>query len=218
MFYVADSDADLVLKTRRMLYLLGIPSIGGSYRMAYYYIKSGLCDAVLLPRPTADGRPKYFCRSVRSHHPGIPTIALAGHEYDGFTPKDPADLTVRAPFSPSSALRKVFRFLSENEYRDLGAIRVGALTHKITNGGFYYDGDYIKLTDTQTSILHVMLERFPAPLAPKTLLKLSAAPGKSPKLHTLSPHISRLNKQFLERFQIKPISYHPALGYYLSIQ
>ena len=78
MFYVADSDADLVLKTRRMLYLLGIPSIGGSYRMAYYYIKSGLCDAVLLPRPTADGRPKYFCRSVRSHHPGIPTIALAG--------------------------------------------------------------------------------------------------------------------------------------------
>lgn len=217
MFYVADSDAEVVLKTRRMLYLLGIPSIGGSYRMAFYYIKGGLCDAVLLPRPTADGRPKYFCRSIRNRCPKVPTIVLAGHEYDGLSPKDPADLTVRAPYSPSSAMRRVFAYLSENGYRDLGALRVRALVHKVSNGGFYYEGAFIRLTDAQSAILHTMLDRFPSPLAPKALLKLSADPRKAPRLATLSPQICRLNKRFSEQFGVRPISYHPAIGYYLSI-
>lgn len=217
MIYVADSDNALILKTRRMLYLLGLPSIGGSYRMASYYIKQGLVDLILLPRPTAECRPKYFCRSIRSHFPTVPTVMLMGHAYDDFILKDPADLSVRAPFSPSSAMRSVFHFLSENGYRDHGKLRVGALMHKVTNGGFYYRGEFIGLTDTQSAILHVMLDRFPSPLAPKRLLSLSADPRKSPHLHTLSPQICRMNKRFLKEFGFRPISYHPAIGYYLSV-
>ncbi len=217
MIYVADSDKDQVLKTRRMLYLLGLPSIGGSYRMASYYIRQGLCDIVFLPRMTAERRPKYFCRSIRFHFPSVPTVMLLGHEYDGVTPKDPADFSVRAPFSPSSALRAVFRFLSGSEFRSHGELRAGHLSHKVTNGGFYYMGDFISLTDTETAILHTMLDRFPAPLAPKKLLALSADPRKSPHLHTLSPHICRINKRFLAELGFRPISYHPAIGYYLSV-
>jgi DNA-binding response OmpR family regulator len=217
MIYVADGNAEFVLKTRRMLYLLGIPSIGGSFRMAAYYIKNGLCDAVFLPRPISEKRPKYFCRSIRSHFPHIPTVMLADHEYDGQSLKDPADLVVRAPFSPSSALRRIFSFLSEKCCKNLGALHVGSLTHKVTNGGFYFDGEFIRLTDAQTSILHIMIDRFPSPLPPKTLLKLSADPRKSPKLCTLSPQICRLNKRFSEQFGFRPIAYHPLLGYYLSI-
>ncbi len=217
MIYVADSDGELILKTRRMLYLLGIPSIGGSYRMADYYVKKELCDLILLPRPRADDRPKYFCRSMQRRFPSTPTVMLCGHEYDGQTITDNADLVVRAPFSPSSAMRAVFRFLSQNGYRNHGELRVGALAHKVTNGGFYYTAEFIRLTDAQSSILHTMLDRFPSPLAPKTLLKLSADPKKSPKLHTLSPQICRMNKRFFEQFGVRPISYHPAIGYYLSI-
>ena len=217
MIYVADSDAELILKTRRMLYHLGLPSVGGSYRMAFYYLKSGLSDLVFLPRPIADARPKYFCRSIRNRFPSAATIALAGHEYDGLTFKDPADFTIRAPFSPSSAMRSAFRFLAESAYRNHGALRVSGLTHKVTNGGFYYLGEFLKLTDTQSSILHTMLDRFPSPLPPKMLLRLSSDPRKSPHLHTLSPQICRMNKRFEETVGFRPISYHPALGYYLSI-
>ena len=218
MIYVADSDADLILKTRRMLYLLGLPSIGGSYRMAFYYVKKELCDAILLPRPVADGRPKYFCRSVRSRCSGVPTVMLADHGYDGITLKDPADLVVRAPFSPSSAMRQAFRFFTEKGYRNHGELRLGPLLHKVTNGGFYFEGEFIHLTDAQTAVLHTMLDRFPSPLAPKNLLALSADPRKSPKLTTLSPQICRLNKRFFEQFGVRPISYHPAIGYYLSVK
>ena len=217
MIYVADEEQVSIAKARRMLYLLGIPSIGGSYRMAYYYVKSGLCDAIFLPRPISPNRPKYFCRSIRSHFPGVPTLMLAGHDFDGLKLKDPADFVVRAPFSPSSALRKILTFLHESGYKDHCALRVGSLIHKVTNGGFYYAGEYVKLTDTQTAILHTMLDRFPSPLPPKILLKLSADPRKTPKLHTLSPQICRLNKKFSEQFGFRPISYHPILGYYLSI-
>ena len=217
MIYVADSAPAIVLQTRRMLYRLGLPSIGGGYRMAFYYASIGLCDAVLLPRPTSDGRPRHYCRSVRARFPSVPTAMLADHTYDSLTIEDPADVVVRAPYSPTSAMRAILRFFSENGYRDHGALNVFGLMHKITNGGFYYLGEYVKLTDTETAILHTMLDRFPSPLDPKILLKLSADPRKSPRLHTLSPHICRLNKRFTELFGFRPISYHPALGYYLSV-
>lgn len=217
MIYVADDDSDIVLKTRLSLYRLGLPTIGGSYRMAGYYARSGLCDLIILPRPTPTGRFRFFCRSIRRRFPSIPTVMLVSHDYDRDTIVDPADLTIRAPYSPSSAMKAVFSFLEARRLRLHGSLSVSHLMHKVSNGGFYYMGEYIRLTDAQSAILHTMIERYPSPLSPSALLRFSGDPRKKPMLHTLSPQVSRLNKSFSDKFGFKVITYHPSIGYFLSI-
>ena len=217
MILVADDHSEDTVQMRRALYLLGLPSVGCSYRMAFYYLRQGLGDLVLLPRPASPHRPSGFCTSLRRRFPGVPSVMLAEHAFDGVEIEDPADLVIRAPYSPASAMRRLFAYLRENHLRDHGSLRVRALVHAVTNGGFYLDGVYVKLTDTECAILHVMLDRFPASVEPRTLLRLSARVGTAPRLSSLAPHISRLNKKFLERTERRVIGYHPSVGYYLSV-
>ena len=216
MILVADSDSSVVLKIRKQLYDNGLPSVGCTLRTVDYHMQKGIFDLLILPRPTSTfAHRKRFCERFRRLYPNVPTVMLVSHDYDDMTEiQDPADLVIRAPYSPVSYLLRIDKFMRRHKYRNPLELRVATVMHDLKNAYFRSFHVFFKPTATQTAILHTIFDRHPLPILPEELLKLSARPGTCPRLHTLSPHICRLNRLAFETIGRNVIGYRPKTGYY----
>ncbi len=216
MILVADPDTSVVLKIRKQLYDNGLPSVGCTLRTVDYHMRKGGFDLLLLPRPTSTpAHRKHFCERFRRLYPDVPTVMLISHDYDGMEEiRDPADLVIRAPYSPVSYLLRIDKFMRRQKYKNPLELRVTTVMHDVKNAYFRSFHAFFKPTATETAILHTVYDRHPLPILPKELVKLSARPGTNPGLQTLSPHICRLNKLAYETIGRNVIGYRPKTGYY----
>ena len=169
--------------------------------------KAGQIDLVIMDigLPDIDGREAV--RILRKNGFKAPIIMLTGHDTDFDTIlglDSGANDYVAKPFRFAVLLARIRAQLRQHEASEHAVFTIGAYTFRPSSKMLLNQGNKVRLTEKETSILRYLLRAEQKPVSRDTLLQEVWGYNSGVTTHTLETHIYRL-RQKIEKDAAAPI-------------
>ena len=169
--------------------------------------KAGQIDLVIMDigLPDIDGREAV--RILRKNGFKAPIIMLTGHDTDSDTIlglDSGANDYVAKPFRFAILLARIRAQLRQHEASEHAVFTIGAYTFRPSSKMLLNQGNKVRLTEKETSILRYLFRAGQKPVSRETLLQEVWGYNSGVTTHTLETHIYRL-RQKIEKDAAAPI-------------
>jgi DNA-binding response OmpR family regulator len=169
--------------------------------------KAGQIDLVIMDvgLPDIDGREAV--RILRKNGFKAPIIMLTGHDTDSDTIlglESGANDYVAKPFRFAVLLARIRALLRQHEASEDAVFTIGSYTFRPSSKMLLNQGNKVRLTEKETSILRYLFRAGQKPVSRETLLQEVWGYNSGVTTHTLETHIYRL-RQKIEKDAAAPI-------------
>ena len=169
--------------------------------------KAGQIDLIIMDvgLPDIDGREA--ARILRKNGFKAPIIMLTGHNTDSDTIlglESGANDYVAKPFRFAVLLARIRGQLRQHEASEDAVFKIGPYTFRPSSKMLLNEGNKVRLTEKETSILRYLFRAEQKPVAHETLLREVWGYNSGVTTHTLETHIYRL-RQKIEKDAAAPI-------------
>jgi DNA-binding response OmpR family regulator len=169
--------------------------------------KAGQIDLVIMDvgLPDIDGREAV--RILRKNGFKAPIIMLTGHDTDSDTIlglESGANDYVAKPFRFAVLLARIRALLRQHEASEDAVFTIGSYTFRPSSKMLLNQGNKVRLTEKETSILRYLFRAGQKPVSRETLLREVWGYNSGVTTHTLETHIYRL-RQKIEKDAAAPI-------------
>lgn len=193
MLILTDTDPDLLLRTRRLLYAAGISTLALSYADLLTVKIDDTIDGVLVTDPYDPTVPQDFCFLFRRRHPQIPILLLTHPFKDGTETLTNADCRLDAGLPAAKLIEELLLQLSRFHGRDTALFRLGRAYDHLMDPTPTFDGISIHLTPIERSIYRHLIKAAYHPVSAKELQRYCTKPGTVPTIGNIASHIYRIN-------------------------
>ena len=198
MLLLSDSDEEVLLRVRRILFASGLTSISLSYREVLNVKLGDTVDALILTNPYDATLPERFCLTFHGRYPHIPIFVfvrpLADISADMKPIVTPLDVTLPANQWQNEFLIALSRFHG----RDMALYRAGSARDHLLEPEPSFGGVRIHMTPIERNIYRRLIRADFHPVSAVELKKYCTKPGTSPILCNIATHIYHINRQATE--------------------
>ena len=206
MLVLSDSDEEVLLRTRRMLYAAGIMTITLHYA-DLLIVKFGetVCGLVL-EDPYDSHLPENFVYTFRNRNPNIPVIAFKQPLKDDSAALWNADALIDSSMPSGKLIDELLLTLSKYHHRDVALFQLGTARDHLLDDAPSFNSIPVHMTPIERNIFRHLIIAAYHPVSAKELQRYCTKPGTSPTIGNIASHVYRIN-----------LKAQKALGYHIIL-
>ena len=206
MLLLSDSDEELLLRVRRLLYTIGLTSLTLPYRELLVAKLGEEVDGLIMTNPYDSELPMRFGFTFRRKHPKIPVLMFEQPLREPTPELKDATARIDATLPSGRLLREILLALSRFHGRDVALFHLGSARDHLLDPDPTWAGITIHLTPIERNIFRHLIRANYHPVSAKELHRYCTKPGTYPTVCNIASHIYRIN------FKAKE-----ALGYHIIL-
>lgn len=206
MLILSDSDEEVLLRTRRLLYAAGIMTIALPYSDLLTVKFDDTVCGLVLTNPYDSTIPENLVFAVRKRNPNIPVIMFKQTLKGEVQLLSQADIVIDINIPTGKLVDELLLSLSRFHHRDVALYQLGCARDHLLDEDPVYSGTAIHLTPIERNIFRHLIVAAYHPVSAKELQRYCTKPGTCPTLGNIASHIYRINLKAQE-----------TLGYHLIL-
>ena len=207
MLLLSDSDEELLLRVRRLLYTIGLTSLTLPYRELLVAKLGEEVEGLILTNPYDPELPMRFSFTFRRKHPKIPVLMFVQPLRERISELDDATALIDATLPSGKLLGEILLTLSRFHGRDVALFHLGSARDHLLDPDPTWSGIAIHMTPIERNIFRHLIRANYHPVSAKELHRYFTKPGTYPTVCNIASHIYRINYKAKEE-----LGYHIILS------
>ncbi len=193
MLILSDSDEEVLLRTRRMLYAAGIMTITLPYSELLTVKFDETVYGLILENPYDSRLPDGFVYTFRKRNPNIPVIAFKQPLKDDSTSLWNADILIDSSLPSGKLIDELLLTLSKHHRRDVALFQLGTARDHLLDDAPTFNSIAVHMTPIERNIFRHLIVAAYHPVSAKELQRYCTKPGTSPTIGNIASHVYRIN-------------------------
>lgn len=206
MLIISDSDEEVLLRTRRMLYAAGIMTITLPYTELLTVKFDETVYGLILEDPYDSHLPESFVYTFRRRNPNIPVIMFKQPFKDDCNSLWNADALIDSSLPSGKLVDELLLTLSRYHHRDVALFLLGTARDHLLDDAPTFNSITIHMTPIERNIFRHLIVAAYHPVSAKELQRYCTKPGTSPTIGNIASHVYRIN-----------LKAYRALGYHIIL-
>ena len=182
MLIISDSDEEVLLRTRRMLYAAGIMTITLPYTELLTVKFDETVYGLILEDPYDSHLPESFVYTFRRRNPNIPVIMFKQPFKDDCNSLWNADALIDSSLPSGKLVDELLLTLSKYHHRDVALFQLGTARDHLLDDAPTFNSITIHMTPIERNIFRHLIVAAYHPVSAKELQRYCTKPGTSPTI------------------------------------